>query len=160
MVFASSAAIGAMSRWRSVEFSSSWRFGPQQIVSRWCLVPGGGVADACLRAARCRGDEGRRVAATAVGYGLPMGDTRLPFDQAFDDAFAHLSECRVAYEEDPRDPKRIAALGAARVALDEARVHMRAERRRLGLEPREVKLPPMPKVDSDGLDDWQGIYQD
>lgn len=86
-------------------------------------------------------------------------ETKLPFDLAFDEAFEQLSQCRVAYEEDPRDPARIAALGAARAQLEEARVQMRAERRRLGLEPREVKLPPMPRVDSDGFEDWQGIYE-
>ncbi len=91
---------------------------------------------------------------------MSTDESRLPFDQAFDEAFDHLSTCRVAYEDDPRNPARRAALGRARIALEEARVHRRAERERLGLSPREVKLPPMPRVDSDGFEDWQGIYQD
>ncbi len=85
---------------------------------------------------------------------------RLPFDAAFDSAFAHLSACRVAYEDDPRDPARFAALGAAREALEEARVRMNTERERLGLQPRKVHIPPAPHADSDGREDWQGTYGD
>ncbi len=53
----------------------------------------------------------------------------------FDHAFRNLAAARAAYEDQPRDPERIAALGAARVLLDEARTTMEDERRRLGLKP-------------------------
>lgn len=85
-------------------------------------------------------------------------DDRLPFDAAFDAAFAHLSTCRQAYEDDPRDPARYQQLADARIALDEARARMNDERIRLGLEPRQVHLPPMPHVDSDGREFWQTIH--
>jgi hypothetical protein len=52
----------------------------------------------------------------------------------FDAAFRTLAAARIAYEDQPRDPDTIAALGAARIRLDEARSAMRAERERLGLE--------------------------
>jgi len=81
----------------------------------------------------------------------------MPFDEAFDAAFAHLAQCRLAYEKNPRDPSRLAALGAARAALEDARVDMNIERERLGLAPRQVKLPPMPHVDSVGREAWQTI---
>lgn len=89
-----------------------------------------------------------------------MGTDHLEFDAAFDAAFAHLSECRIAYEDDPRDPARFAALGAARAALEDARVRMNAERDRLGLEPRHVHLPPASHADADDRETWQGTYSD
>lgn len=84
----------------------------------------------------------------------------LPFDAAFDAAFTHLSTCRVSYEDDPRDPARFAALGAARASLEDARTEMNAERERLGLHPRHVHVPPMPHADTDGQSTWQGTYGD
>lgn len=51
----------------------------------------------------------------------------------FDVALRELASARAAYEDEPRDPQRIAALGAARTLLDEARSAMADERRRLGL---------------------------
>jgi len=53
--------------------------------------------------------------------------------QEFEAAFGDLAAARIAYEDQPRNPERIAALGAARVRLDEARAAMEDERRRLGL---------------------------
>ncbi len=84
----------------------------------------------------------------------------LPLDGAFDAAFEHLSACRIAYEDDPRDPDRFRQLADARAALEDARVRMNGERERLGLEPRKVALPPMPHVDlgEDGpRHEWQTI---
>lgn len=89
-----------------------------------------------------------------------MGTDHHSFDAAFDAAFAHLSECRVSYEDDPRDPARFAALGAAWAALEDARIQMNAERTRLGLEPRRVHVPPAPHADTDGRETWQGTYGD
>lgn len=89
----------------------------------------------------------------------PGSSHDLPLDRAFDEALEHLSACRVAWEEDPRDPDRIARLGAARAALEDARVAMNEERVRLGLEPRVVRVPDFPlRVDSDGSEGWQGIH--
>ena len=85
---------------------------------------------------------------------------RLPFDDAFDDAFQHLLSCRSTYEANPRDPAAFASLGEARAKLEDARTAMNAERERLGLAPRQVNLPPVPHVDSDGREEWQGVYQD
>ena len=84
---------------------------------------------------------------------------RLPFDDAFDEAFEHLMTCRAAYEDDPHDPEHFAALGAARARLEDARSHMNDERHRLGLKPRTVHVPPPLLVDSDGQEEWQGTQQ-
>ena len=63
------------------------------------------------------------------------GDRSSELTLEFDTAFRKLAAARGAYEDQPRDPERIAALGAARVLLDEARTTMHDERRRLGLKP-------------------------
>jgi hypothetical protein len=105
-------------------------------------------------------DSAVRSGGTGYRYRMGTDPDRLPFDAAFDAAFAHLSQCRVAYEHDPRDPARFAALGAARAALEDARVQMNAERNRLGLAPREVKLPPGPHADAEDRETWQGTYGD
>ena len=85
----------------------------------------------------------------------------LPLDAAFDAAFDHLSACRIAYEDDPRDPERFRRLADARAALEDARVRMNGERERLGLAPRKVTLPPMPHVaidqDRGTRHEWQTI---
>lgn len=85
----------------------------------------------------------------------------LPLDDEFDAAFDHLSACRIAYDDDPRDPERFRRLADARAALDDARVRMNAERERLGLAPRQVNLPPAPHVDIDAdrgpRHEWQTI---
>lgn len=80
-------------------------------------------------------------------------------DQAFDEAFEELSDCRVAYEENPRDPERIAALGEARAKLEDARKAMRAERTRLGLEYRVTPEVDdmLARFDGEGMHRWQGI---
>ena len=49
----------------------------------------------------------------------------------FDAAFRALAAARIAYEDQPRDPAAIAALGAARIRLDEARAAMRPRLARL-----------------------------
>lgn len=79
-------------------------------------------------------------------------------DDAFDQAFEHLSECRTAWEKDPRDPACIDALGKARAALEDARAEMRAERKRFaaGYEPHVVDGP---RVDADPSGDWKGMPQ-
>ncbi|MEE9415541.1 MAG: hypothetical protein V3V01_09670, partial [Acidimicrobiales bacterium] len=64
----------------------------------------------------------------------------LELDRAFDQAFTYLAECRIAYEDNPRDPQRIELLGAARASLEDARTAMNDERVRLGLEPRQVAI--------------------
>ena len=84
----------------------------------------------------------------------------LALDTAFNQAFEHLSSCRVAYEDDPRDPERFARLGAARIALDDARKEMNEERRRLGLTPRETHIVEGSRTDGESRGDWQGIYQE
>lgn len=68
--------------------------------------------------------------------------------QDFDAAFDRLAAARIAYEDQPRDPDRIAALGAARVQLDRARAAMDDERQRLGLDPpwRVAATPVAPTV--------------
>lgn len=80
-------------------------------------------------------------------------------DTAFNQAFAHLSSCRTAYEDNPRDPDRFAALGAARAALEDARKEMNDERIRLGLEPRQLHIVDGPKADGEPRGEWQGVYQ-
>jgi hypothetical protein len=82
---------------------------------------------------------------------------RLPVDDEFDRAFEHLADCRIAYEDDPRDPELFARLGRARAALEDARVRMRAERERLGLPHRNVQLPPAPHFDAERRAEWQTI---
>lgn len=68
--------------------------------------------------------------------------------QEFDAALRSLSQARAAYEDEPRSPDRVAALGAARVRLDEARAAMDDERRRLGLEaPWRVVPAPVDHVE-------------
>lgn len=57
----------------------------------------------------------------------------ITLSQEFDTALRDLSSARAAYEDEPRNPERIAALGAARKRLDDARSTMDEERRRLGL---------------------------
>ena len=70
----------------------------------------------------------------------------------FDAAFRDLSAARVAYEDQPRDPDVVAALGTARIRLDEARAAMRAERERLGLEePWRVEPAKVAGVDAPPL---------
>ena len=76
-------------------------------------------------------------------------------DHAFDMAFSHLSACRIAYEDDPRDPVHIAALGAARGALEDARTAMSDERRRLGFKPRSHRVAKVRKVEGEGPKLWQ-----
>ena len=89
----------------------------------------------------------RRVAVSVLGQ------------QAFDEAFQHLADCRVAWEEDPRDPACIDALGRARVALEAARKAMRAERERLGgVADREPRVADESHVDADQRGSWQGIH--
>lgn len=62
----------------------------------------------------------------------------------FDAAFSDLAAARLAYEDQPRDPEMIDALGAARTHLDEARSAMHDERLRLGLEePWRVQAAPI-----------------
>ena len=84
---------------------------------------------------------------------------RIPFDDAFDEAFAHLMKCRQAYEDNPRDPQAFANLGAARATLEDARTKMADERRRLGLKEREVHVPPPLLTDSEPFENWQGIQE-
>lgn len=84
-------------------------------------------------------------------------DALRSLDQAFDSAFAELSECRAAYEDDPRNPERIAALGEARIRLEDARKAMRAERTRLGLE---LRVTPevddmLSRFDAEGIPRWK-----
>lgn len=76
--------------------------------------------------------------------------------EEFDAAFRNLTAARRAYEDEPRDPGRIDALGAARTRLDQARSAVAEERVRLGLEPPwrvqpartdEAKAPPLWSVD-------------
>lgn len=90
----------------------------------------------------------------------PDSTASLPLDQVFDDALAHLSTCRIAYEEDPRSPETIRSLGLARIALEQARADMINERVRLGLEPRALYLPPASKIDADPHAGWQAITGD
>lgn len=76
--------------------------------------------------------------------------------QEFDAAFRDLASARAAYEDEPRSPQLIAALGAARIQLDDARSAMDDERRKLGLgtpwrlvpaEVDGVRPPPLWSVD-------------
>lgn len=90
---------------------------------------------------------------------MPDQTDRLPFDAAFDAAFEHLMTCRAEYEANPRDESAFAALGEARANLEDARTAMNEERRRLGLTPRQVHVPPPLLVDSDGQAEWQGTQQ-
>ena len=62
----------------------------------------------------------------------------------FDKAFSALASARAAYEDEPRSSQRVAALGAARILLDDARSAMEDERRRLGLDaPWRVEPAPV-----------------
>jgi hypothetical protein len=90
---------------------------------------------------------------------MPDQSDRLPFDEAFDEAFSHLMTCRADYEANPRDPSAFTALGQARARLEDARNAMNEERQRLGLSAREVHVPPPLLVDSEGQADWQGTQQ-
>ncbi len=83
--------------------------------------------------------------------------TDSPFDRAFDLAFGHLATCRMAYEDDPRNPDNIAALGAARISLEEARITMNAERIRLGLQPRRLRKVQPTKIEGQPFEYWQTI---
>lgn len=76
-------------------------------------------------------------------------------DAAFDKAFDHLSECRQKFEDDPRNPDVLSALGAARAALEDARNEMREERKRLGYEGSKLRHEPphRPGVDADPPED-------
>lgn len=76
--------------------------------------------------------------------------------EEFDAAFRNLAAARLAYEDQPREPGLIDALGAARTRLDHARSAVAEERVRLGLEPPwrvepartdGVKAPPLWSVD-------------
>ncbi|MCP3933992.1 MAG: hypothetical protein GY708_01320 [Actinomycetia bacterium] len=83
---------------------------------------------------------------------------RIALDDAFDEAFQHLAECRIAYEDNPRDPSTVEALSAARLRLDESRKAMDLERVRLGLAPR--KLPVRSRETADGpapMAEWQRL---
>lgn len=60
-----------------------------------------------------------------------FGELKRDFDVAFD----RLAVARLAYEDQPRDPDRIAALGAARAHLDQSRAAMDDERQRMRLMP-------------------------
>jgi len=82
-------------------------------------------------------------------------DQESALDREFDVAFTHLSECRIAYEDDPRNPENIAALGAARIHLEDARKAMNAERVRLGLQPRRVPTPRAARIEGEPLRTWQ-----
>lgn len=79
-------------------------------------------------------------------------------DDTFEEALSHLARCRMAYEDDPRDPNRVDALGAARIRLDDARAAMSVERERLLRTP--VPQPPRSprRTDSEPLKLWQGVY--
>lgn len=84
-------------------------------------------------------------------------DEHLPFDAAFDAAFADLARCRAAYEDDPRDPGAYRRLADARAALDDARRRMNAERERLGLRPRRIAGRSRSGVDEPVRHEWQTI---
>ncbi len=87
-----------------------------------------------------------------------MSDGRsMKLSQEFDVALRDLSSARAAYEDEPRDPQRIAALGAARTLLDEARSAMDVERRRLGFgspwrvvpaDVERIQPPPLWSIDN------------
>lgn len=51
----------------------------------------------------------------------------------FNVALGHLSAARMAYEDAPRDPALIQALGAARIRLDDARSAIDVERRKMAV---------------------------
>lgn len=85
---------------------------------------------------------------------------RTPFDDAFDEAFSHLAECRIAYEDSPRDPDVVDSLAAARDRLEEARKVMEAERDRLGLTPRRLPPSPVVKIEGESMHLWQSIQQE
>ncbi len=83
---------------------------------------------------------------------------RIALDDAFDEAFQHLAECRVAYEDNPRDPSTVEALSAARLRLDEARKVMDVERVRLGPASRELPARSRETTDGPGLaPEWQRL---
>lgn len=84
----------------------------------------------------------------------------LSLDEVFEEALKELTAARVAYEDDPRDPERIARLGAARIKLEAARIAMREERRRLGLEPDPIIDQRVDKADADARPLWQGLPSD
>jgi hypothetical protein len=75
--------------------------------------------------------------------GCVQDDSAIKLTQEFDAALRKLASARAAYEDEPRDPQRISALGAARTLLDEARSAMDGERRRLGLGA-PWRVPPTP----------------
>jgi hypothetical protein len=84
----------------------------------------------------------------------------LSLDEIFEEALKELTAARVAYEDDPRDPGRVARLGAARIELEAARKAMREERRRLGLE-RDPKIDArVDKADAEARGLWQGMPSD
>ncbi|MCP3933993.1 MAG: hypothetical protein GY708_01325 [Actinomycetia bacterium] len=87
-------------------------------------------------------------------------EDRTPFDLAFDDALTHLAGCRMAYDDDPRDPERVTALAAARDRLEEARKAMNAERDRLGLSPRKLPESAVRKIEGEPMHLWQAIQQE
>lgn len=65
----------------------------------------------------------------------------------FDAAFGQLSAARLAYEDAPRDPALIAALGAARIRLDDARAAIDHERRKMAVPtPWRVVAAPVDTV--------------
>ncbi len=72
-------------------------------------------------------------------------------DDKFDEAFGHLSACRIAYEDDPRDPALFTQLASARIALEDSRKAMEGERARLGLEPPKWAQRNQPKSEGDQL---------
>ena len=75
----------------------------------------------------------------------------------FDAAFAELAAARIAYEDDPRDPDRIARLGAARDRLEAARTAIDAVRAEMGEVSSENPERPFSKVDGEGMGLWQSI---
>ena len=87
-------------------------------------------------------------------------DRRTAFDDAFDEAFSHLAQCRIAYEESPRDATLVDALAQARDQLEQARRAMDAERQRLGLSPRRLPPSPVVKIEGQAMHLWQSIQQE
>jgi len=78
-------------------------------------------------------------------------DFLMHLDEEFDEAFGHLSACRIAYEDDPRDPARFAQLASARMMLEDSRKAMEDERARLGLEPPKWAQRNQPNSQTDQL---------
>ena len=68
-------------------------------------------------------------------------DRSVKLTRRFDAAFRELTKARAEYEDHPRDPQRIAALGTLRIRLDDARAAMVDERRRLGLDAPQRLVP-------------------